>query len=328
MRHSISFYAMLSALTLGISYEAAANPESASMNLAVSDANFNSETDNALKNDVWNDVSLPQKCGLMECLPLVDLIDDVYYTVNLRIPVSTQAAKWGVPANVLTTLNDGLTPETILEPGQKLLVDARMASAPVPYSRGKCNRGRLSNGRMMPEGDGYFLRTDRARSFGTDVTIQALMTLFKAYHEKYPDAPRVNIGDISKRRGGKANPHKSHQSGRDVDFGFVHTTPPDEHHPEHFVRGTAQNLDIEKTWFLVETLVRTGTVKVIYVDRTVMKLLWNYASPKLTKEQQEFFFSNPRHEKSASAILQHWPGHKNHFHVRFKCPTEQLGCRN
>lgn len=326
MRYSISLCAMLSALTLGIPGGATANPESANMSVVVSDSA--SGVDNALPVESQDESLLPKKCGFMECLPLVDLIDDVYYTVNLRIPVSTQAAKWGVPVNILTTLNDGLKPETVLEPGRKLLVDARMSSAPVPYSRGKCNRGRLSNGRMMPEGNGYFLRTDRARSFGTDVTIQALMTLFKAYHDKYPDAPRVNIGDISKRRGGKAKPHKSHQSGRDVDFGFVHTTPPDEHHPEHFVRGTAQNLDIEKTWFLVETLVRTGTVKVIYVDRTVMKLLWQYASAKLTKEQQEFFFSNPRHEKSASAILQHWPGHKNHFHVRFKCPTEQLGCRN
>ena len=275
-----------------------------------------------------NAIMQPERCGFMECLPMVPLQDDVYYTVSERVTVSQQAAMWGVPSNVLTALNDNLSPETILTPEQKLLADARLASEPVPYSRGKSSRGRLYHGRLMPEGEGYFLRSSRPRSWGTDTTIQSLMTVFHAYHETFPGAHPINVGDISKRRGGKIKPHASHQSGRDVDLGFVHTVGPDEHHPEHFIRANADNLDVEKTWFIVESLIRTGNVKTIYVDRTVMAMLYAFASKNLSPRQKERIFSNPRHENSAASILQHWPGHRNHLHVRFYCPPEQPGCRN
>lgn len=283
------------------------------------------------------------KCGYFDCIPLEPLVDEVTYTVREKNTVAAQASKWGVPVAVMTSLNTNLTPETMLSPGQKVLVDARLASEAVPYSSGKCNRGRLYHARLMPEIEGAFLRSNRPNTWGTDTTIQALMTLFKAYHDAFPDAQPINLGDISRRRGGRIKPHKSHQSGRDVDIGFAHLAVPDEkqdkkddkHDSKHdekrkerFIRATSENLDLEKTWFIVETLVRTGTVKVIYVDRMVMKWLYQYVSGRLTQQQREFFFSNPRHPNSSSAILQHWPGHRNHFHVRFDCPPDQPGCRH
>lgn len=270
---------------------------------------------------------MDQKCAFMPCLKLVDPVDDVYYTVRHHTTVAQIAPKWGVPAAVIMALNPGLTLESTLEPGQKLLADARLPSGPEPYSRGKTNRGRISNARPMPEGEGYFLRTAHPNSWGTDNTVRALMTMFAAYHEKYPEGPEVNMGDISRRRGGRLRPHKSHQAGRDVDFGFVHTIKNESKHPESFIRADDTNLDIEKTWFLIESLIRTGEVKVIYVDIRVQKMLYQYAAPKLTPEQREVLFSVPRRETSSAAIFQHWPGHRNHFHVRFRCPAGQLMCR-
>ncbi len=281
--------------------------------------------------DDINDIPVvfaPEKsnCGGFDCIPLVEPVDDVYYTVKERNTVAKQASLWGVPSNVLTILNNGLTLTSILEPGQKLLVDARLPSAPVARSQGKCNRGRLYNARLLPEGEGYFLRTLRPRSWGTDLTIQAVMTLFKAYHENFPDAPDINVGDISKRRGGKAKPHASHQSGRDIDIGFAHTSSPDEHHPEHFIRANEDNLDLERTWFIAKTLVQTGTVQVIFIDKSVQKMLYYHVKDRLTQEQLEFFFSYPKHDHSSTAVFRHWPGHKNHFHVRFICPPGQTRC--
>ena len=267
-----------------------------------------------------------KRCAFMPCLKLVDPVDDVYYTVRHHSTVAEIAPKWGVPAAVLLALNPGLTLESKLEPGQKLLAEARLPSEPEPYSRGKTNRGRISNARPMPEGEGYFLRTAHPNSWGTDNTVRALMTMFASYHEKYPEGPDVNMGDISRRRGGRLRPHKSHQAGRDVDFGFVHTVKNESKHPESFIRADDTNLDIEKTWFLIESLIRTGEVKVVYVDIRVQKLLYQYAAPKLTEEQRELLFSVPRRETSSSAIFQHWPGHRNHFHVRFKCPAGQAMC--
>lgn len=268
------------------------------------------------------------KCGYWDCLPLEPLQNRIYYTVTQPMTVSQQAAKWGVTKNVLLALNPSLDPQGNVEVGQKLLVENRLDSAPAPYSRGRANRGKLKNARLMPEGEGYFLRTIRNRSWGADTTIQAMMTTFKAYAETYPDAPDINVGDISKRRGGKISPHASHQSGRDIDIGFVHHTGSEsKRHPEHFIRADSKNLDVEKTWFITKTLIRTGLVQVIYLDKFVQRKLWAYASKELTKEQQELIFSIPKHENSSSAILQHWPGHRNHFHIRFKCPTGQYSCK-
>ena len=266
-------------------------------------------------------------CAGLPCIDLVPLVDDVYYTVTEpHQTVAQQAAKWGIASNVLTILNTGLKENTVLTPGQKILVEARMSSEPVPYSSGKANRGRIRNARLMPEGEGYFLRNIRTHEWGTNITIQSLMTAFHLYAEQYPDGPAINLGDISKRRGGKASPHKSHQSGRDVDIGFVHTPEATLKAKQHFTRADEENLDIEKTWFFIKTLIQTGNVQQIYVDTTVQKLLWTAAREELTPEQRDIIFSWPHRSTSSSAIFQFWPGHRNHFHVRFKCPPNQPGC--
>lgn len=335
--------------TSAVSTQTAENADASQPDAKASQADAPPETQNAqwqslpkadLKSPVANsfNVSAPAveeptkpltpECGYWTCLPLEPLKNETYYTVKQAMTVSQQAAKWGVPKSVVLALNPGLDPKGMVEPGQKLLVEARLDSEPAPYSRGRANRGRLRNARLMPEGEGYFLRTIRNRSWGTDETIQAMMTVFKAYAEAYPDGPPINVGDISKRRGGKVKPHASHQSGRDIDIGFVHH-PGSEHrrHPEHFIRADNKNLDVEKTWFVTKALIQTGLVQVIYIDKFVQKKLWEYASKDLTKEQQELIFSLPRHDNSSSAILQHWPGHRNHFHIRFKCPKGQFRCK-
>lgn len=266
-------------------------------------------------------------CGYFECLPLLTLQDDVYYTVQEPHTVARQASLWGLPSNVLLALNEGLSPNATLTPGQKLMVQARMPSAPSPISRGKANHGSIQNARIMPEGNGYFLRSRRPNSWGCDTAILSMATAMAAYANAYPGAPPVNIGDLSKRRGGRLRPHKSHQSGRDVDIGFVHTQT-DIRHPERFQRATAANLDVEKTWFLVKSFAQTGLIQVIYADRAVIRMLYNFAKDRLTPEQLDFFFPIPRRKTASNALLQHWPGHRNHFHLRFKCPDNQPRCRS
>lgn len=264
----------------------------------------------------------------MTCLALLPLDDATYYTVReASVSVRSQASHWGMRLKNILALNPDLNENSILRKGDRIIVDSRNAVTPQPISRGRSNKGRLYHARPMPEGNGYFLRDHRPNSWGTDTTIRALATVFDSYAQAFPDAPPVNIGDLSKMRGGKLKPHKSHQSGRDIDFGFVHLGTSGQNAHQHFTRASVANLDAEKTWFIVEQLARTGAVEVIYVDNSVQKMLYRYASGKLSPEQREFFFSSPRHKNSASSLLRHWPGHKNHFHVRFKCPEGQTGCR-
>lgn len=268
-------------------------------------------------------------CGGLGCIELVPLVDDVYYTVTEASSVTHQSAMWGISSKVILSLNPGLKPEDKLEPGQKVLVEARLSSGPVPYSQGKASRGRLRNARLMPEGRGYYLRDVRSSLWGTDTTIQSLMTAFKVYADAYPDGPAINLGDISRRRGGKLKPHISHQSGRDVDVGFVHTREASEKGviKKRFIRATADNLDAEKTWVFIKAVIQTGNVQTIFVDKSVQKALWNVAKDEITEEQRDAIFSWPHRASSSSALFQFWPGHRNHFHIRFKCPPRQYGCR-
>ena len=261
-------------------------------------------------------------CAYLPRIDLLPLDDDVYYTVVEPHSFKTQLGIWGLRIKTIQPLNPTLEANTMLDPGQKILVYSRSANATEPLSVGRANAGTLRNARIMPEGEGYRLRLFRQRSWGTDTTIQALTTALHAFHEKYPDAPLINVGEISKPDGGPLDPHLSHQAGRDVDVGFVFKEEPHKHHPEHFEKAKPKNFDAEKTWYFVECLIRTGAVQMIFVDESVQKMLYEYAAPRLTKQQLGAIF--PRH---GNALFHAWPGHTDHFHVRFHCPPGQPKCK-
>lgn len=259
----------------------------------------------------------------------VRLPQTVHWSVTEKnISITKQAAMWGVPSKDILRLNDHCSQDTILQPGERLCVyEAAKSEAKVTRSIGRPSRGRLQNAVIMPEGEGFFLRTYRTRSWGCPHVIESLLTAFATYAKAYPEGPAVNVGDISKRRGGKIKPHASHQTGRDVDIGFIHKTQPRTRHPEHFVTATRSNLDADKTWFVIHALLQTEQVQTVYVDKLVQRLLYQVAKDQLDEEELLRIFSLPKHKESSSAILQHWPGHKNHFHIRFKCPPNQPRCR-
>ena len=56
-----------------------------------------------------------------------------------------------------------------------------------------------------------------ARRWGTDRTLATIERVTLAYSRKFPTAPRVIIGDISLKHGGRFGAHASHQQGLDVD---------------------------------------------------------------------------------------------------------------
>lgn len=62
----------------------------------------------------------------------------------------------------------------------------------------------------------YSREENGADQFGTQLTINSLITLSKAWFLMHPEV-RLQFGDMSRRWGGKFPPHTSHQSGRDVD---------------------------------------------------------------------------------------------------------------
>src|SRR4029450_3812281 len=86
--------------------------------------------------------------------------------------------------------------------------------------------GRLVDGTQLPvEGPDWVTwnpATDSspnppARLSGKQPTIRPILSVLSAYRAAHPDAPRVVVGDISFRSGGRMDQHASHQNGLDVD---------------------------------------------------------------------------------------------------------------
>jgi len=163
----------------------------------------------------------------------------------------------------------------------------------------------------------------RAAVYGTQETIDAIGTALAKVHELFPDAPPLLVGDISDEDGGRLKRHQSHQGGRDVDLGFFFKSGP----AQHFVAGTAANLDLAKNWVLVRSLVTCTDVETILLDTRIQRVLYKYAlGIGEDKAWLDTVFHFARGAKSA--IVKHVAGHRNHYHVRFYNPVAQeLGRR-
>lgn len=147
--------------------------------------------------------------------------------------------------------------------------------------------GRLVRGvRLPPEGARFFTwdpllhRTpDRAgRRWGTDLLVRKVLRVVAGYTAAHPAAPRVGIGDLSRRRGGPFGPrHASHQNGLDVDVYF-----PRRDRRERPPRVAAQ-IDRELAQDLVDRFVAAGAEVVFVGPNTgltgppgVVEVLWNH----------------------------------------------------
>jgi len=159
--------------------------------------------------------------------------------------------------------------------------------------------------------------------YGTRETIDAVEAALAKVRELFPDAPPLVVGDISDEDGGRLKRHQSHQGGRDVDLGFFLKAGASD----HFVVGTAANLDLQKNWALVRALVTCTDVETILLDTRIQRLLYRYA---LGIGEDQAWLDRVFHfaRGSKSAIVKHVAGHRNHYHVRFYNPiAQELGRR-
>jgi murein endopeptidase len=189
--------------------------------------------------------------------------------------------------------------------------------------------GKLHDATELPEGDGYVIRRPW-RAFGTRTTVEIIHHALVDFREQFPDSHVLAVGDISQESGGQITQHHSHQSGRDVDIGLVYKSKP-ESFPREFVHATADNLDCEATYALLEEFAETahedGGVQVIFMDFTVQGLLYHWAQDH--GEDQDILdklFQYPN--RGGSGLVRHVVNHDNHMHVRFKCPAADTSCTN
>ena len=249
---------------------------------------------------------------------------EVFWTATEPKSVQQLSLDWGLKLQALTELNPEITATDTLAAGTKLRVYQYDPDAP-PQSIGTPNKGKLKNGMPLPEGEAWRLRPVRRRAYGTEITVTALVQAFEAYGQQFPDGPKIRVGEIAKRTGGRVSPHASHRSGRDVDIGYVFHGSDNGEDAWRYMN--ERNFDAAKNWYLIQEILNSGQVQTIYVSKKLQKLLHREAAKSLPEAELAALFEYPRTEQSPTAVIQHWKGHHNHMHVRFQCEPGNRRCR-
>jgi len=208
------------------------------------------------------------------------------------------------------------SPITGLSDGE---IEARLSRDPTSFgaiSVGSANAGALVAGVPMPKGDRWVV-LDPGNAWGTRETVDYLARSIDKVHEQFPGAPKLYIGHISAKKGGHLSPHVSHQSGRDVDISYYLTNG-----RAGFIRATAENLDMPKTWAFVRALITETDVEMILIDTSVQRLLSEHAS-KAGEDPAWLDSVFQCRGKHGRPMVRHAKGHANHIHIRFYNPVAQ-----
>jgi hypothetical protein len=189
--------------------------------------------------------------------------------------------------------------------------------------------GRLREPARLPDGDGYVIRRPW-RAFGTATTVDHVEHVVTEWREQFPESHVLAIGDLSAEHGGAITEHHSHQSGRDADIGLVYNEKP-RGYPENFIEATADNLDCEATFALVEGFAQTakedGGAQVMFLDFNVQGMLYRWAKDHDVDDAElERLFQYPHGRGSNAGLVHHEPNHSNHLHVRFRCARVDSSC--
>jgi murein endopeptidase len=209
------------------------------------------------------------------------------------------------PPLLLDTLNDK-------EIARRLASDPESLGA---MSIGGPNRGALFNGVRLPDGKLWHV-VEPDRAWGTPEAIASIATAVERVHAQFPDSPPLYVGHLSARHGGYLRPHRSHQSGRDVDLGYFYLGG-----PGWYARASARNLDLVRTWALVKAFASDPNVEAIFMDRSVQRLLSDHAEAQ--GERAEWLFEGS-HRGGGEHLVRHEWGHLTHLHVRFRCTEAML----
>ena len=96
--------------------------------------------------------------------------------------------------------------------------DIGLTEEEVEESEGDQEATRATFAQLPSSGVGFYSYAQSHKRFGHHNTIQALVRIAAAWNKAHPSGPRIGIGNISLERGGRMDPHVSHQRGLDVDI--------------------------------------------------------------------------------------------------------------
>lgn len=248
------------------------------------------------------------------------------------------AKEYGVPAEALQAWNRKLGKS--LERKEKVLLwreppppvatsstglVAKLAQIRVPaggVSIGRPSRGRLVRGVELPDRPDLYTRRKPEESWGSSHAITQLMAAIVRFRHDTGFRRSIIIGGISKPRGGRFRPHKSHQSGRDIDIRMPLTAAAEG--KKHVGPG---DIDWKATWQLIHAFIVSGEVEYIFLEHPLQKRVYKAAREAgISKEQLGLWVQWPLPPRTNKGIVRHVKGHKVHFHVRVACAEYEKHC--
>jgi murein endopeptidase len=209
-----------------------------------------------------------------------------------------------------------------LRPGQGPAVPDSFEVPATGRSVGRPQHGRLEGGVLVPKSTLYSRRKPTGGLWGSSHTIEQIQRAFANFRHDSGFAGEVVIGAVSRRHGGRFNPHISHQSGRDIDIrlplreGLSSTEGPNP-----------DEIDWYATWALVKAFIDTGEVSAIFLDVSLHRRLYEAARIMgETPESLEEIITWPSW-RGKNPVVKHSAGHDTHIHVRIDCALTEPRCR-
>ncbi len=184
-----------------------------------------------------------------------------------------------------------------------------------------CSDQYLQDGVQLPDLPLFYVRAQPNHAWGTAEMVDLLVEAGRHMSWLVPQASPFVVGDISSVRGGYSAGHISHRGGIDADVGIYRKGG--WQHARGFTRLAPSELDVEATWTLISTMLSTGKVDFILLDRGHINRLLAYVltAGLLTDEEAAKVFptEGSRAVWANTGILRHAPHHEDHIHVRVLC---------
>lgn len=263
--------------------------------------------------------------------------EKITYTVAEGDDWSEVAVRHRVPIEDLKGWNSGLrgsplapgqTLKIWIDPGAARTVNCGRGEEPPAIevredatSLGHPQGGRLKNGILLPESPLWSRGKDKGL-WASSHTVETMIQAFTQLRVDNGYSGDIMIGSISRKRGGKFSPHRSHRTGLDIDIRLpLLPTVPENTYPN------PDAVDWPALWELIEAFVDTGEVSMIFLDHRLQKNLYRAARWEgKSAEELATIIHWPRKDRKWETIVRHSHGHKGHIHVRLLCGTEETRC--
>lgn len=202
-------------------------------------------------------------------------------------------------------------------------------------SIGSPNRGTLEGGVQLPDNPSLYKRRYPYIMWGSGYLIANVQKAAAQFRQDMDFDGTLVMADISRTKGGHFHPpHRSHQSGRDIDIwlptlrGVFKEKYLNEDGDEKWGRRpNPEEVDWFATWGLIHALLETDSVQSIFLSDSVQPRVYDAAKfLGVSDEELDYALQYPKGSGSKPGKVHHEPGHSHHMHVRFKCAPYEKRC--